>query len=64
MTLEVFWDSFGILELRRHNVLVEGDMNFILRQGEVWGDTGFNGYPLAYFLLQKIDDVGLFDIKH
>jgi len=35
---------------RRENVIVGGDMKFILRQGEVWGELGWID-PLAYFLV-------------
>ena len=34
---EVYWESFlNCLDVRRNNIILASNMNFILRQGEVW----------------------------
>ena len=42
-----FWDSLSTTYIEgKENVIVGGDMNFILRISELWGGDG-KMYPLA-----------------
>jgi hypothetical protein len=44
------------------NVIMGGDVNFILRRGELWRESGRMD-PLVNFPLQKIEETRLCDIK-
>lgn len=56
------WDTFfNCLEIRKDNVILGGDMNFILRQVEVLGNVGRMDH-LAEYLFHKLDEGGMCDV--
>jgi len=62
MRKDVSKNNCDDLVVRRDNVIVGGDMNFILRHVELWGGYGSMD-PLVYFLLQKIEEQWLCDLE-
>jgi hypothetical protein len=60
---EDYWEVFLNLDcIKRENVVVGGDHNFILRQGEFWG-VNHRMDPLADYQLHKIEERKLCDVE-